>query len=74
MMARHVPARPSEENARRRPTSVETAADCPVAQLPVGTFPDFPMADGTPTALTYYYRGFVPYMLEPDQTASSARR
>jgi hypothetical protein len=47
-----------------------TAGDCPVAQLPVGTFPDFPMADGTPTALTYYYRGFIPYLLRPSGTWS----
>lgn len=39
---------------------------CPVAQLPVGTFPDFPMFDGTPEAIDYYYRGYVPYLLNPD--------
>jgi hypothetical protein len=44
--------------------------DCPVAQLPVGTFPDYPMADGSDVALSYYYRGFVPYILEPDRTWS----
>jgi len=38
---------------------------CPVVQLPVGTFPDFPMADGTPESITYFYRGFVPYLLDP---------
>ena len=39
--------------------------DCPVAQLPVGSFPDFPMADGSPESITYFYRGFVPYILNP---------
>ena len=39
---------------------------CPVAQLPVGTFPDFPMFDGTEEAIDYYYRGYVPYLLNPD--------
>lgn len=43
----------------------EDFADCPVVQLPVGTFPDFPMADGTEVALSHYYRGFVPYLLNP---------
>jgi len=40
--------------------------DCPVAQLPVGTFPDFPMFDGSEEAIEYFYRGFVPYLLNPD--------
>lgn len=44
----------------------ETVGDCPVAQLPVGSFPDFPMADGTELSITYYYRGFVPYLLNPE--------
>ena len=39
--------------------------DCPVAQLPVGSFPDFPMADGSAESITYFYRGFVPYVLNP---------
>lgn len=39
---------------------------CPVAQLPTGTFPDFPMFDGTPEAIDYFYRGYVPYLLAPD--------
>lgn len=64
---------------RNVPTLEELAAiefldaevgDCPVAQLPVGTFPDFPMADGTEIALSNYYRGFVPYILRPDRTWS----
>ena len=45
--------------------------DCPVAQLPVGTFPDFPMWDGNrETILNYYYRGFLPYLLNPEGTWS----
>jgi hypothetical protein len=43
-----------------------TFGDCPVAQLPVGTFPDFPMFDGSEESITYFYRGFVPYLLNPD--------
>ena len=48
----------------------EKVGDCPVAQLPVGTYPDFPLADGTDLAITYYYRGFVPYLLNPEGTWS----
>ena len=40
--------------------------DCPVAQLPVGTFPDFPMFDGSEESIEYFYRGFVPYLLNPE--------
>jgi len=48
----------------------QTVGDCPVAQLPVGTFPDFPMADGSDLSITYFYRGFVPYLLNPEGTWS----
>ena len=58
-----------EERAAVEQLSV-LAPDCPVAQLPVGSFPDYPMADGSPTALSYYYRGFVPYLLNPEGTWS----
>lgn len=44
----------------------QSIGNCPVAQLPLGTYPDFPLSDGTPVAITYYYRGFVPYLLDPD--------
>lgn len=39
---------------------------CPVAQLPAGTFPDFPMFDGSPESIEYFYRGYVPYLLNPE--------
>jgi hypothetical protein len=32
----------------------------------VGSFPDFPMGDGSPESITHFYRGFVPYLLNPD--------
>lgn len=40
--------------------------NCPVAQLPLGTFPDFTLADESDVWITHYYRGFVPYLLDPN--------
>jgi len=57
---------PSIEEASAVAYLSETIGDCPVAQLPVGTFPDFPMGDGSPESITHFYRGFVPYLLNPD--------
>lgn len=57
---------PSIEEAPAVAYLSETIGDCPVAQLPVGSFPDFPMGDGSPESITHFYRGFVPYLLNPD--------
>ena len=57
---------PSIEEAAAVSYLSETIGDCPVAQLPIGTFPDFPMGDGSPESITHFYRGFVPYLLNPD--------
>lgn len=57
---------PSIEEAPAVAYLSEMIGDCPVAQLPVGSFPDFPMGDGSPESITHFYRGFVPYLLNPD--------
>lgn len=48
----------------------QTRPDCPVVQLPVQTFPDFPLSSTRADFIDYYYRGFVPYLLNPDGTWS----
>lgn len=57
---------PSIEEAPAVAYLADEIGDCPVAQLPAGSFPDFPMGDGSPESITHFYRGFVPYLLNPD--------